>query len=726
MANLKDIGYGVGKYLEASDASGIPDIGTNRKNLDLLNFKVATNNAYALYNFKDGMIDAYQTQGGVDTSGSTNDYYDSSGKYYTGKVAATGGTVTTHGSYTVHSFLSGATNFVVGASGNVDILLVGGGGSGGTGGVGSSGHAGGGAGAFRTVTSQALTVNTFTVTVGAGATGTYNASGADGTSGGATSFAGPGISTITADGGGGGKGGHGSITYSGNGSSGGAGYGTGSTTSPGGAYGNAGANGRWSTSAPDKPWAAAAGGGAGAAGSQAVNTSLGGAGGAGSTNDYRTGSNVTYAGGGGGGGGVGQSPAQTNVGGAGGSGGGGAGTSWTSGSVVRVSEDGTANTGGGGGGGGGNNETNPSGSGGSGIVVVRYPTGNLQSIGNMTLISNAQTAQAAPTTGRLMIYEEASTGSTTLDTDLKGYVSRDNGTTYTQTPLTEDIIYETQTFNQGGIDANTALMLHFDGSNGGTTFTDNAPSPHTIMVSGNTNTSTAQKKFGTASGYFDGTGDFLRIATSGDGSYVMGTGNFTVDFWAYDVKVADPDSAVVQIGRGQYGACIGYVHSGGNFVLYLSSSNGGWQIASAVSMGALPGAAWAHYALVRNGNTWTTYKDGTQVSQFSSSASLYVGDEDMQIGRYTYTDNSTTNEMEGYIDELRVSKGVARWTADFTPPTAPYSTGAAAEGYTRRLVSGSVDISGQPSGTNMKYKIETLNQSVSKVCRLHGASLLWA
>ena len=340
----------------------------------------------------------------------------------------------------------------------------------------------------------------------------------------------------------------------------------------------------------------------------------------------------------------------------------------------------------------------------------------------MTLESNPQTAQADPIEGRLMLYEE-DVDSITLDTDIKGYVSRDGGTTYTQTPLVEDTVYESIDFNQGGIDANTALMLHFDGTNGGTTFTDNAPSPHTIMVSGDTNTSTAQKKFGTASGYFDGTGDFLRIATSGDGSYVMGTGNFTVDFWAYDVKVADPDSTVVQIGRGQFGACIGYVHSGGNFVLYLSSSNGGWQIASAVSMGALPGAAWAHYALVRNGNTWTTYKDGTQVSQFSDSASLYVGDEDMQIGRYTYTDNSTTNEMEGYIDELRVSKGVARWTADFTPPAAPYSTGAATEATTKRILSGAVDISGQPAGSNMKYKVETLNE---KNLKLHGASLLWA
>ena len=53
MANLKDINYGIGKYLEASDASDIPDIGANRQNIDLLNFKVAVNNAYSLYNFKE-------------------------------------------------------------------------------------------------------------------------------------------------------------------------------------------------------------------------------------------------------------------------------------------------------------------------------------------------------------------------------------------------------------------------------------------------------------------------------------------------------------------------------------------------------------------------------------------------------------------------------------------------------------------------------------------------
>ena len=59
----------------------------------------------------------------------------------------------------------------------------------------------------------------------------------------------------------------------------------------------------------------------------------------------------------------------------------------------------------------------------------------------MTLISNAQTAQAAPTEGRGNVYEETFVGTNTLDTIIKAYVSRDGGTTYTQTPLVEMVLY---------------------------------------------------------------------------------------------------------------------------------------------------------------------------------------------------------------------------------------------------------------------------------------------
>ena len=81
-----------------------------------------------------------------------------------------------------------------------------------------------------------------------------------------------------------------------------------------------------------------------------------------------------------------------------------------------------------------------------------------------------------------------------------------------------------------------------------------------------------------------------------------------------------------------------------------------------------------------------------------------------------HSTSALSEDFNGYIDEVRISKGVARWTAAFTPPTYAY-------GSNQRILSGSVDISGQPSGTSMKYKIETLN---NKNLKLHGASLLWA
>ena len=127
---------------------------------------------------------------------------------------------------------------------------------------------------------------------------------------------------------------------------------------------------------------------------------------------------------------------------------------------------------------------------------------------------------------------------------------------------------------------------------------------------------------------------------------------------------------------------------------------------------------WHHIAITRQSdNYFRLYLDGVLKSTSSSAfndnlahaADLYIG---------AYPNALSDDRFDGLIDEFRVSKGIARWTANFTPDTSPY-TGT--EGDTR-IVSGSVDISGQPSASNMKYKIETLN---NKNLKLHGASMLW-
>jgi hypothetical protein len=68
-----------------------------------------------------------------------------------------------------------------------------------------------------------------------------------------------------------------------------------------------------------------------------------------------------------------------------------------------------------------------------------------------------------------------------------------------------------------------------DGANASTSFIDNSPTPKTVVANGNIQISTAQSKFGGASAYFDGSGDFLQIANNQD--FNMGSGDFTIEFW---------------------------------------------------------------------------------------------------------------------------------------------------------------------------------------------------
>ena len=104
--------------------------------------------------------------------------------------------------------------------------------------------------------------------------------------------------------------------------------------------------------------------------------------------------------------------------------------------------------------------------------------------------------------------------------------------------------------------------------------------------------------------------------------------------------------------------------------------------------------------------------NGTQIGSTVTAGGIINATDTLFIG----SNPNPGDYWKGSMDEIRISKGIARWTSNFTPPTKQY-------GNPVRLLSGSVDISGQPSGTNMKYKVETLN---NKNLKLHGASLLWA
>ncbi|MCP4798645.1 MAG: LamG domain-containing protein [bacterium] len=697
MATLKSI---KNKYLQASDGD-VLGVTTNTENISSLSFKLATADSISKFNLVDGFSDDYQDATGVDASGSTNESRDSSGKYYSGTVVVAGGqtafTTVETTSWTAPAGLSSAT-----------YLVVGGGGGAGSGRQGDYGGGGGGAGGLRTGSLPVSGGSSYTVTVGAGGSGGPGGSvgaGSPGTSGGNSTFA-----TITSAGGG--KGSYNNQQQMGAGGSGGGNDGggagspaAGNTPSTSPSQGNPGGNG--------SHYQGGGGGGSGGSGSNGAppaSNGTGGNGGAGTDLSGTFGTGVGESGwfaGGGGGGHRGDGTGGYGNGGNGSLGGGG--NAYLPSSAAGAGENAQDGTGGGGGGGSVRRQTDggdgAGGDGGNGVVIVKWDAINLYH--NMTLKSNAFTAQAVPTTARIVLDELSSGGGTTLNTDLKAYASRDNGTTYTQMTLADQGYLNPNS----GIDGYTKLMLHCDGSNDGTTFTDSSFSGHTVTASGNGVTSTTTQKFGTASYKAPATGDFLSIADSDDWNF--GSGDFTIDCWLYRTGASSYQTILENKTDNSNYWQWRYFGGSGNFDFTVTGA-GAFSVNWTVS--AFAQDTWVHHQLVRNGNSWYMFQNGTQVGGTQTQAAAVP---DMTGNLILQGDSSLGQPFVGYMDEFRISKGIARNTSNFVVPSGEYVQ-------SRRLLSGSVDISGQPSGTSVKYKIETLNQASTKQTRLYGTSMAWA
>ena len=240
-------------------------------------------------------------------------------------------------------------------------------------------------------------------------------------------------------------------------------------------------------------------------------------------------------------------------------------------------------------------------------------------------------------------------------------------------PITLTGLYEGTPSAGSSAHALISLLLHFDGSDGATTTTDDGPDERTITLAGDAQLDTAQKKFGTASLLLDGDGDLASAADDGD--FDFGSGDFTVEGF-FRISSLGNNAFFSHWENGDAaGQSFYLVHFNGSNTLRFA-----YRLTTGIVESSYtwePSAdTFYHIAVVRNGTYLKVYIDGVAViSDSVSTTSLIASEDPFRIGAFNdATTASPTLEWEfaGHVDEVRVTKGQARYIANFVPTTSAF------------------------------------------------------
>lgn len=210
-----------------------------------------------------------------------------------------------------------------------------------------------------------------------------------------------------------------------------------------------------------------------------------------------------------------------------------------------------------------------------------------------------------------------------------------------------------------------SVLLHMSGANNGTTFTDNSPRVKTVSAVGSAVTSTAQYKFEPSALYVNGDNNYVSSAYNVD--FNLQPGDFTVEFWyrpAVNPAFGSPKTLISYGAAGAPSYRVVHYATVLEGRLFFSSSNFR-EVTGGITISA---NTWYHVALVR-----TT----------AGGAKLYINGigSNVNTGSFNGSTSGTltiganidgSSGMNGYIDDVRITKGVARYTANFTPPTEPF------------------------------------------------------
>ncbi len=224
-------------------------------------------------------------------------------------------------------------------------------------------------------------------------------------------------------------------------------------------------------------------------------------------------------------------------------------------------------------------------------------------------------------------------------------------------------------------------LLPFDGTNGATSTTDSSNSNHTVTFGGDAEISTAQSKFGGSSLSLDGNGDYVDLPQS---TNQLVSEDFTIEFWFRINSGAGSEHIgffgsyyTTPSGKGMAMQSNATYNQVWFQWMYGSGSGTNWAYLNQTqgTRTALSNNTWYHVAVTRSGSTWRLFLNGTQEDSITQSSQVTDSGSTTRIGNYGPS-ATASQALNGYIDDFRITKGLARYTSNFTPPTSAHLTQA--------------------------------------------------
>ena len=245
---------------------------------------------------------------------------------------------------------------------------------------------------------------------------------------------------------------------------------------------------------------------------------------------------------------------------------------------------------------------------------------------------------------------------------------------------------------------NTSLLLNFENA----AVTD-ATRQNDIETVDNTQVSTTQNRFGGSSIAFDGSGDFLTLSDAN--ALDMGNNPFTWECWVFNNSAQSGVWRAIYSKRNStswYNGPILYISTANTLMLYETTNNSTWGINGLASGTAFPLNQWVHVAVTWDGSTYRIFQNGTQVASLALASPPAVNASNLYIG----AEVGGANPLNGFIDDIRITKGAALYTSNFTVPTAPLSTDIPTNAFTISS-EGQLTLGGSSAG-NLQYRLPSV------------------